>query len=50
MAEHHTRYTVHGPLFELTLSRIRELVREPEAIFWVFVFPIILAGILGRPS
>ncbi len=35
------------PLIELTLARIRELVREPEAVFWVFVFPILLAGILG---
>jgi ABC-2 type transport system permease protein len=35
------------PLAELTRARVRELVREPEAIFWVFVFPILLAGILG---
>jgi ABC-type multidrug transport system permease subunit len=27
--------------------RVRELVREPEAIFWVFVFPILLTAILG---
>ena len=32
---------------ELTLARVRELTREPEAIFWVFVFPILLAAILG---
>ena len=36
-----------APLRELTLARIRELTREPEAVFWVFVFPIILAAILG---
>lgn len=35
------------PLAELTLARLRELVREPEAVFWVFVFPILLAGILA---
>jgi ABC-2 type transport system permease protein len=40
-------YHVRGPLIELTRARIRELVREPEAVFWVFVFPIVLAGILG---
>jgi ABC-2 type transport system permease protein len=40
-------YTVRGPLAELTRARIRELIREPEAVFWVFVFPIVLAGILG---
>jgi ABC-type polysaccharide/polyol phosphate export permease len=32
---------------ELTRARVRELMREPEAVFWVFVFPILLAGILG---
>lgn len=38
---------VHSALVELTLARIRELFREPEAVFWVFVFPILLAAILG---
>jgi len=37
----------HGPFVELTLARLRELVREPEAVFWVFIFPILLAAILG---
>jgi ABC-2 type transport system permease protein len=40
-------YSVRGPLLELTLARIRELIREPEAIFWVFAFPIVLAAVLG---
>jgi ABC-2 type transport system permease protein len=34
-------------LIELTKWRWRELIREPEAIFWVFAFPIILAVALG---
>ncbi len=34
-------------LAELTLARLRELFREPEAVFWVFVFPVVLAGVLG---
>jgi len=38
---------IRGPLVELTLARIREFVREPEAIFWVFIFPILLAAVLG---
>jgi ABC-type multidrug transport system permease subunit len=29
------------------LARIREFFREPEAIFWVFVFPVLLAAALG---
>jgi ABC-2 type transport system permease protein len=36
-----------GPLLQLTLWRLRELLREPEAIFWVFAFPILLALALG---
>jgi ABC-type multidrug transport system permease subunit len=36
-----------SPLTELTLARLRELIREPEAVFWVFIFPILLAAILG---
>ena len=46
-AEPAAAYTVRGPLAELTLARIRELTREPEAVFWVFVFPILLTAILG---
>jgi len=47
MGEPVTACKVRGPLMELTLARIRELIREPEAVFWVFVFPILLAAILG---
>jgi ABC-type multidrug transport system permease subunit len=35
------------PLVEMTLARIREFVRQPEAVFWVFGFPILLAFALG---
>ncbi len=35
------------PLFELTLARFREFVREPEAVFWSFAFPIIMTCALG---
>lgn len=40
-------HPVRSPLAELTLARLREMAREPEAVFWVFVFPILLAAILG---
>src|SRR5689334_23113910 len=36
-----------GALRELTLVRYREFIREPEAIFWGFAFPILLAVCLG---
>jgi len=35
------------PLAQLTLVRFLEFTREPEALFWVFVFPILLAAGLG---
>ena len=35
------------PLVQLTLARMREFSREPEALFWVFGFPIVLAFALG---
>jgi ABC-type multidrug transport system permease subunit len=33
--------------WQLLLARMRELKREPEVIFWVFVFPLLLALGLG---
>ena len=35
------------PLAALTISRLREFFREPEAIFWVYGFPVLLAIGLG---
>jgi ABC-type multidrug transport system permease subunit len=35
------------PLVQLTLVRFREFLREPEALFWVFGFPLLLAAGLG---
>ena len=34
-------------LFQLTAMRFRLFLREPEAIFWTFIFPILLAAGLG---
>ena len=34
-------------LGQLTLWRVREFLREPEAVFWVFAFPVLLAFALG---
>lgn len=34
-------------IVQLTLVRYREFWREPEAVFWVFIFPILLAAGLG---
>src|SRR5262245_53233447 len=35
------------PLAELLVCRLREFFREPEAIFWVYGFPVLLAIGLG---
>ena len=34
-------------LFELTRFRTLAFIRVPEAVFWVFAFPVILAAVLG---
>ncbi len=34
-------------LAQLTFVRFREFIREPEAVFWTFLFPILLAAGLG---
>ncbi len=39
-----TRYL---PLKELSLARLREFLREPEAVFWTYGFPLLLAIGLG---
>ncbi|MBV9122996.1 MAG: ABC transporter permease [Planctomycetes bacterium] len=37
----------YWPLGQLILARLREFWREPEAIFWVYGFPILLVVALG---
>ena len=34
-------------LYQLTSMRFRLFLREPEALFWIFIFPILLAVGLG---
>ena len=38
---------IRRPLFELVIVRMKEFVRETEAMFWVFGFPLLLALALG---
>lgn len=42
-----SRRFIERSLVQLTLVRYREFLREPEAVFWVFIFPILLAAGLG---
>src|SRR6476659_2590605 len=40
----HARWSAYS---HLLIARMRELQREPEIVFWVFVFPLLLALGLG---
>lgn len=46
-AQRTSRSWKDSSLAQLTLVRFREFLREPEAVFWTFAFPIILALGLG---
>ena len=35
------------PLIQLTLARVREFVREPEALFWAFIFPVVMSVVMA---
>lgn len=37
----------YSPYLQLVLSRVREFYREPEALFWVYGFPLIMVIALG---
>ena len=36
-----------GPLWELTMARIKEAVRDGQALFWTFAFPVLVLVALG---
>ncbi len=38
---------MHYAFLELILMHFREFYRTPEALFWTFIFPILLAGLIG---
>lgn len=35
------------PLWRLVSARVHEFLREPEAVFWVYVFPLVMVVALG---
>lgn len=37
----------NSPFFQLYLARLREFIRQPARIFWVYGFPLLLAIVLG---
>jgi ABC-type multidrug transport system permease subunit len=42
-----SRKPTKSPLFELTVFRLKEFTREPDVVFWVFAFPLLLTLALG---
>jgi ABC-2 type transport system permease protein len=47
MADPPQRRWTERPLAQLTLVRMREFLREPEAVFWTFLFPVLMTAGLG---
>src|SRR5215831_1662849 len=41
------RGLARSPLWQLTRVRMFGFLREPEAVFWVFAFPVLMALALG---
>jgi ABC-2 type transport system permease protein len=41
------RRFVDRPMTQLVFARLREFFREPEAVFWVYIFPILMVVGLG---
>ncbi|MDX1964264.1 MAG: ABC transporter permease [Pirellulales bacterium] len=38
---------LQSPLPQIVLARIKEFIREPEAVFWVCIFPVMMVILLG---
>ena len=36
------------PLVQLFIARFREFIRTPEAVFWSYVFPLVMMISLGH--
>src|SRR5262245_24959204 len=47
VVEPQTAPRYYSPMWQLVLVRLREFLREPEAVFWVFGFPIVMVVALG---
>ena len=35
------------PILAITQARLREFIRRPEAVFWVYFFPVLMVVVLG---
>lgn len=39
--------SVGHPIIAITVARLREFIRRPEAVFWVYFFPVLMVIVLG---
>jgi len=35
------------PILAITIARLKEFIRRPESVFWVYLFPVLMVGVLG---
>ena len=35
------------PIYRITQTRLKEFIRRPEAVFWVYFFPLLMVFVLG---
>ncbi len=35
------------PILTIAIARLREFIRRPEAVFWVYLFPVLMVVVLG---
>lgn len=42
-----TSDTRYWPVWQISVTRFKEFYRHPSAVFWVYVFPILMAIVLG---
>ena len=35
------------PIYSIALTRLKEFIRRPEAVFWVYFFPVLMVLVLG---
>lgn len=42
-----SKIAIHHPLVHLVQARIREFLRQPEAVFWSYFFPVLMVCVLG---
>lgn len=43
----HRKTLTQNPIYQMVLTRLIEFIRKPQAVFWVYFFPLMMAFSLG---